>query len=109
MMKRLMRWGIGLGVLALLGWGAAGPGMTYLQERNRVLYREAEVTRGRIVAVVNSTGTVKPVRTVPVGTFVSGPVKWIYVDFNDEVKVGQVLAKIDPAIYKAQVARDKAT
>jgi HlyD family secretion protein len=108
-MKRLLRWLLVFGVLGLLGGLAAGPLSTYLQERNRVLYREAEVTRGRIIAVVNSTGTIKPVRSVLVGTFVSGPIASIFVDFNDEVTKGQVLAKIDPKIYQANVARDKAT
>jgi HlyD family secretion protein len=60
------------------------------------------------VAVVNSTGTVKPVRSVAVGSFVSGPIKEIYVDFNDEVKKDQVLAEIDARIYEASAARDEA-
>jgi HlyD family secretion protein len=60
------------------------------------------------VAVVNSTGTVKPTRSVLVGTFVSGPIESITVDFNDEVKQGALLAKIDPQLYAAAVARDRA-
>jgi HlyD family secretion protein len=107
-MQRLLRWSLVLGVLAAAAWAISGPGLTYLKERNRVHYREADVTRGRIVAVVNATGTIKPVRSVQVGSFVSGPIESIYVDFNDEVKKDQVLAKIDPQIYKANVARDEA-
>jgi HlyD family secretion protein len=107
-MRRLIRWGIILGVLGLIGWAVAGPGMAYMKERRKVTYRDAEVTRGRIVSVVNSTGTLKPVQSVPVGTFVSGPIEEIFVDFNDEVKKGQVMARIDPRIYKANVARDQA-
>jgi HlyD family secretion protein len=108
-MKRVIRWSIVLGILGLAGWLVAGPAVTYWQERNRVSYREVEVTRGSIVAVVNATGTVKPVRSVNVGSFVSGPILEIYVDFNDEVKKDQILAKIDPQIYEAAFARDKAT
>ncbi len=63
-MKRLIRWTIILGILGLIGWGITGPAATYFKERNRVIYREAEVTKGDIVAVVNSTGTVKPVLSV---------------------------------------------
>ncbi|MBO0698512.1 MAG: efflux RND transporter periplasmic adaptor subunit [Zavarzinella sp.] len=107
-MRRLIRWGIILGILGTIGWAVAVPGMAYMKERRRVTYREDAVSRGRIVAVVNSTGTVKPVLSVAVGSFVSGPIEKIYVDFNDEVKKGQVMAQIDPQIYKANVARDKA-
>jgi HlyD family secretion protein len=108
-MNRLIRWCLILGVLGLGGWMAYRPAAAYWKERNRVTYREADVTRGRVVSVVNSTGTVKPVRTVMVGTVVSGPIKSIFVDFNDEVKKDQSLAKIDPRIYEAAVARDRAT
>ena len=81
---------------------------TYWKERNKPVYREAAVARGEIVSVVNSTGTVQPVLRVQVGSFVSGPIEELYADFNDEVKKGQLLAKIDPRIYQAAVARDMA-
>ena len=77
-MKRLLFWFVALGALGVIVWAAAGPGAAYMKERNRVVYREAEVTRGRVVSVVNSTGTVKPVRSIQVGSFVSGPI--IYLD-----------------------------
>src|SRR3954451_6765909 len=108
-MLRPIRW---VGILAVLGAGGGAayvPAARYWKERNRVIYLEAEVTRGRIVAVVNSTGTVKPVRSVQVGAFVSGPIESILVDFNDEVKKGDLLAKIDPRIYDASVALNRAT
>ncbi len=107
-MLRPIRWVMSLVVLGLSGWAAYAPAARYWRERNRVTYLEAGVTRGRIVAVVNSTGTVKPVRSVQVGAFVSGPIESILVDFNDEVKKGDLLAKIDPRIYDASVARDRA-
>src|SRR5579871_4012370 len=56
----------------------------------------APVTRGPIVRSVTATGTINPVTTVQVGTYVSGPISAIYVDFNSAVKAGQLLAKIDP-------------
>lgn len=92
----------------LVAW-SSGPGMRYWKERNRPKFRRAAITRGPIVAVVNSTGTVKPVLSVSVGAFVSGPIEALYVDFNDEVKKGDLLAKIDPRIYEASVARDRAS
>jgi HlyD family secretion protein len=51
---------------------------------------------------------VQPVLRVQVGTFVSGPIVELNVDFNDRVKKGDLLARIDPRIYKAAVARDEA-
>jgi HlyD family secretion protein len=107
-MKRLIRWAIILGTIFVAAWGVSGPLGAYLKERNRVHYREAEVTRGRIVAVVNATGTVKPVLLVSVGSFVSGPIEEIFVDFNDKVEKNQVLARVDARIYKANQARDQA-
>jgi len=108
-MKRLIKWSVVLGVLGLIGWGAYGPLWARWKEHSRVNYREAEATRGKIVVVVNATGTIKPVRSVTVGTFVSGPIKSILVDFNAEVKKDELLATIDQRIYLAGVARDKAT
>src|SRR5688572_25399630 len=107
-MKRLVRWLIIVGVLVVLGWAATGPMAAYMKERNRVIYRDAEVTRGRIVAVVNATGTIKPVQSVSIGAVVSGPILKLYVDFNDEVKKDQMLAKVDPRIYEANRLRDEA-
>src|SRR5262245_43528309 len=108
-MKRLFRWVMVLAAIGTVGWGITSPAIKYWKERSRIVYRESEVTRGRIVAVVNSTGTIKPVRSVLIGSFVSGPIKEIFVDFNHEVKAGDRMAQIDPLIYKANVARDAAT
>lgn len=107
-MSRIITWLVILGSLAGVAWLAVGPVGEQWRARNAVTYREAEVTRGKIVAVVNATGTIKPVRSVQVGTFVSGPIETILVDFNAEVKKGELLAKIDQRIYQANVARDKA-
>ena len=99
-------------ILAVCGYGlnaAVQRVRAYLKERNRPHYQEAKVERGDIVSVINSTGTVQPVLRVQVGTFVSGPIAELLVDFNDRVKKGQILARIDPRIYKAAVARDKAS
>jgi HlyD family secretion protein len=66
-------------------------------------YLTAAVQRGDITAVVQATGTINPLTTVPVGSYVSGTVKYIFADFNSRVHAGQVLAQLDPAIYEAQV------
>ncbi|HYV39063.1 MAG TPA: efflux RND transporter periplasmic adaptor subunit, partial [Gemmataceae bacterium] len=108
-MKRLIRWSIVVGIVGVVCWLAMGPGAARWKERNQVTYREVEVSQGKIVAVVNATGTVKPVRLVTVGTFVSGPIESIKVDFNQEVAKNEILATIDQRIYLAAVARDKAS
>ena len=108
-MKRLIRWVVILGVLGGLGWAVSGPMAAYMKERRRIHYRDAEVSRGRIVAVVNSTGTIKPVQSVSIGSFVSGPIEAIFADFNQDVVKGQLLAKVDPKTYAAHVARDNAS
>ena len=63
----------------------------------------AKVTEGPIVRSVTATGTVNPVITVQVGTYVSGPITAIYADYNAPVKKGQSIAKIDPRPYQVTV------
>ena len=63
----------------------------------------AKVTEGPIVRSVTATGTVNPVITVQVGTYVSGPITAIYADYNASVKKGQSIAKIDPRPYQVTV------
>jgi len=75
---------------------------------NEPKFRTEKVTRGDIVMAVTSTGTVNPVTTVLVGTQVSGTIKEIYVDFNSPVKKGQLIARIDPALFEAQVNQARA-
>ncbi len=87
---------------------ASRPVAQYWRARNRVQFRTAEVSRGTIVQVKNSTGTIKPVLSVQVGSFVSGPIMELHVEFNDHVKKDQLMAKIDPLIYNSNVARDEA-
>jgi HlyD family secretion protein len=80
----------------------------WLRTRNAPQYHTAKVVRGDIVSVVNATGTIKPVLSVRVGSFVSGPVAKLYVDYNTKVKKGGLLAEIDPTIHEAIRDRDKA-
>jgi HlyD family secretion protein len=66
-------------------------------------YRFATVERGSLKATVSATGALSAVRTVQVGTQVSGQVSAIYVDFNDKVKKGELLARIDPTLQQQAV------
>jgi HlyD family secretion protein len=66
------------------------------------------VQRGAVAATVTASGTVNPVTTVQVGTYVSGPIKAIYADFNSRVSKGQLVAKIDPAPFQVKVQSSEA-
>src|SRR2546430_2680158 len=71
-------------------------------------YVTAAVDRGPIEQTVNATGTVNPVTTVQVGTYVSGPILAIDVTFNSPVKKDQRVAKIDPAPVAVKVREAEA-
>jgi HlyD family secretion protein len=105
--RRLLRWGIGLALIGAISVGAYakfGWGSSRLPN-----FRQMAVAKGELISVVNSTGTIQPVLSVQVGSFVSGPIESIDVDFNSRVKQGETLAKIDPRTFKANVARDEAS
>ncbi len=68
----------------------------------------AKVDRGPVRNVVNATGTVQAVVTVQVGSQVSGQIQALYADFNSVVKRGQLLAKIDPRNFEAQLENARA-
>lgn len=71
-------------------------------------YKTQNAERCTITQFVEASGTINPVNTVSVGSTVSGLIKEIYVDFNSEVKKGQLLAQIDPANFEAQVQQNQA-
>ena len=66
-------------------------------------YKTQALAKGDVIQTVSANGTLNPVTLVSVGTQVSGTVKKLHVDFNHQVKAGQVLAELDDAIYSAQV------
>src|SRR5438309_11282608 len=68
-------------------------------------YQTASVTRGAITQAVTATGTLNPVVNVQVGSQVSGNIAKLFVDFNSQVKAGQVVAQIDPALFQATVTQ----
>src|SRR5437660_1622025 len=65
-------------------------------------YSTDKVSRGAIEVDVSATGTVQAVTTVQVGSQVSGTVSWLGADFKSHVSQGQVVAKLDPALFQAQ-------
>ncbi|OPY81488.1 MAG: Macrolide export protein MacA [Syntrophorhabdus sp. PtaU1.Bin153] len=98
---------LGLVVLAALLVGAA---ILYASTGNsKVQYRTSEVKQGDLTVTVTATGTLQPVKQVEVGTEVSGTIKTVMVDYNDKVKEGQVLAKLDTTKLEAQILQSEAT
>ena len=99
-------------LMAILALALAGGGY-YAWQKSRVLpveqqYKTARAERGGVIQTVSANGTLNPVILVNVGTQVSGTVKHLYANYNDHVKAGQVLAELDPALFKAQVAQSEA-
>lgn len=98
-----------LAVLIGIGVAASGPVLKAIAEANKPVWRTVEASNGEIATSVDSTGTVKPVLSIQIGAFVSGPIEKLYVEFNQEVEKDELLAEIDPRLYDAAVKRDTAT
>lgn len=90
-------------VAAVLGLGA-------LKSRKNgvVKYRTEALGKGDIEALVVTSGTLNPVRLVEVGSQVSGKIDKLYVDFNSQVKEGQVLAELDQSLLRAKIDQNNA-
>ncbi len=97
---------IGAAVVAVL----AGVGVTWWLNNGtgNVRYVTTAVTRGDVTRVVTATGTVNPVLTIIVGSYVSGVIQDVQCDYNTEVKQGQICAKIDPRPYQSVVDQNNA-
>ncbi|MBL8337170.1 MAG: efflux RND transporter periplasmic adaptor subunit, partial [Rhodoferax sp.] len=93
-------------VLAL----GAGGGWWWTQrgQAEAVQYRTGKIERGSLQATVSASGAVNPVTQVSVGTQVSGQIRDLYVDFNSEVKAGQLIAQIDPETFEYRVRSSQA-
>src|SRR5580658_5498214 len=94
------------GVLVLVGLG-----VWYAKFRrdSAPQYQSFEVTSGDLTQVVTAAGQLNPVTNVTVGCQISGPIAKLYVDWNSPVTNGQIVALIDPAIYKANLHSAEAT
>lgn len=107
-MKALLKVILVLGVLAGIVAASYQPIVAYLEARNRIEWRTQVVEDGSIIQSVNSTGKVEPIKRVSVGATVSGPVFELFVDYNSKVTKGEVMARIDPRLYRSAVERDQA-
>ena len=88
------------GTIGLVGLALA---FAFTPDSAGELYITAPVERGTIASHVRATGIVDPVMTVDVSSQLSGRVAEVLVNFNDEVKQDQVIARLDPQVYDARV------
>src|SRR5688572_19895662 len=93
---------IGGGIAAYLFWNDGG-GSTPARK-----FTVAPVARGDIIQTVNASGQLSPASSVEVSTQISGLVTHVHVDFNSQVKKGEVLAKIDPSTYEQRLRQTEA-
>ncbi len=92
-----------VGTTAALLVGAGAWWYSQRADADAVQYRTVKIERGSLQATVSASGAVNPVTQVSVGTQVSGQIRDLYVDFNSEVKAGQLIAQIDPETFEYRV------
>jgi HlyD family secretion protein len=107
MHQRKTIWLVLLVAIAVLLAGAAAL-LWRVSTRTPIHYLTEPAALGSVVRTVTASGTVNPVITVQVGTYVSGVVQERFCDYNTKVKKGQLCAKIDPRVYEPIVEQDAA-
>jgi len=104
--KHLKRWLI-VALLAIAGVTSAVV-WKGTKKSNSMQYQTQKVQRGDLTVTVTATGALEPTNQVDVGSELSGIIKTVEVDYNDRVKVGQILARLDTDKLKAKVLQSKA-
>jgi HlyD family secretion protein len=94
--------------ILLIGVVVIGFGYSFSQGYKKDVFITAPVERGTIATLVKATGTVEAVITVDVSSQLSGRIADVLVNFNDTVKAGQIIARLDPEIYAARVSEARA-
>ncbi|HPB50897.1 MAG TPA: efflux RND transporter periplasmic adaptor subunit [Myxococcota bacterium] len=107
-MKKSIRYVIGAVVVAGVAVGAVLVSGAGDRKTSAPVWQTSPVKRGDVEYKVTASGTLSPLVTVQVGSQVSGRMKEIFVDFNSDVKKGQVLATIDPSLVEFEVLKAKA-
>ncbi len=96
-------------VIVIIIGGLIAYSMIQKKKLAKLTFDTEKLEKGKIEAMVSSTGSLSAVTTVDVGSEVSGKIMTIYVDYNDHVTTGQILAKIDPATYETQLEQAQAS
>ena len=107
--KRIKRW-LALAFLILIAGMATFMIFRWrmAEKSNKTQYKFQEVQPGNLTIIVTATGTLQPTNQVDVGSELSGIVKSVEADYNDHVKVSQILARLDTSKLEAQVTQSKA-
>ncbi len=93
--RPLIKWGVILLILVVGGFFLFAPKQKGISAKD---FETISIARGNIVEEVTASGKIQPINTVSVGTQISGIVEQVLVDYNDEVKEGQLLAQLDTAL-----------
>jgi HlyD family secretion protein len=104
-----VQWKIGIVLfLVLLGLGGY---FFFVPVKDKEAYRYVTqpLAKGALTITVSATGYIEPVENIDVGTEVSGTIEKVYVDYNDLVKKGQILARLDKTKYQSTLDRAKAS
>ena len=102
MKKNLIRIGVAVAIV-LVAWS-----LFYKGSGGQAGFKTQKLTKGNITETITASGIINPISTVSIGTQVSGTIAEIYVDYNSEVKKGQLLALIDPDMFAATLAQRSA-
>jgi HlyD family secretion protein len=106
--NRIRRWGWWLLAGAVVAAAAYAVTVKLGSEKQSVSYITKPAERRSMIVTVSATGNLEPTNTVNVGIEVSGTIKEVLVDYNDPVRVGQVLARLDTVKLDAKVRSSKA-
>lgn len=99
---------LGLGATAVLALAALAWGLQVGGSAQEIRFKTQVLTRGDLAVRVTATGTLEPVNQVEVGTEVSGTIETVLVDYNDRVRKGEVLARLDTSQLEARFRQSQA-
>jgi HlyD family secretion protein len=95
-------------ILIVAAIGAGTGAYYYKRNGTEIQVNTAAISRGDVIDSVGATGTLQAVTTVQVGSQVSGNISWLGADFNSIVKKNQVIARLDPSLFQAQLQQTRA-
>lgn len=105
MKKRII---IGAVIIAVIAGVVLGFTLLKNDKSNLDLYKKEKITKGNVEALVVTTGTLNPVTIVDVGSQVSGKINKLNVDFNSQVKAGQIIVELDQELFLTRVQQNEA-